>query len=213
MGRYTRGFAIVETMLIVIILVILAGSVYFVYRSNQNASDSLKSLDNTSIIEGDKKAKGQKSTTMPLPAATHEVTVTPYGGSELKLNAPSAWKLVEGDNSKIENTIGSYKYIIAFQITDTDYLKLGAYKADKVLDQATDKAGQTIYIVKAYENIELSACKPSAGKGCSLTQDGRSLFVFVSTPGQQAPGTINFSDSSAGTLVNDLKTIASSLAL
>jgi hypothetical protein len=213
MGRYSRGFAIVETMLIIIILAILAGAVYFVYRSNQNASDTLKSLDNSSIIEGEAKAKDKKNTTEPVTPATHEVTVTPYGGSEITLSAPSGWKLVEGDNSKIENTIGAYKYTVAFQITDTDYLKLGAYKADKVLDQLTDKSGQTIYIVKSYQNIELSACKPADGKGCSLMQDGRSLFVFVSTPGHQAPGTINFSDSSVSTLVNDLKTIASSLNL
>jgi hypothetical protein len=211
MGRYSRGFAIVETMLILIILAILAGAVYFVYRSNQDASDNLKNLDNSSIIEGETKDK--KNTAEPVAPATHEVTVTPYGGSEITLSAPTAWKLVEGDNSKIESTISDHKYIVAFQITDTDYLKLGAYKADKVLDQVTDKSGQTIYIVKSYQNIELSACKPAEGKGCSLMQDGRSLFVFVSTPGHQAPGTINFSDPSASTLVNDLKTITTSLNL
>ncbi|HEX5456749.1 MAG TPA: hypothetical protein VFW77_05325 [Candidatus Saccharimonadales bacterium] len=214
MGRYSRGFAIVETMLIVIILAILAGVVYFVYRSNHNASDSLKNLDNSAIIEGESKDKAKKNTiTEPTMPATHEVTVTPSGGSELKLSVPSAWTLVEGDNGKIENTIGSYKYTIAFQITDMDYLKLGAYKSDKVLAQTTDKSGQAIYIVKTYQNIELSACKPSDGKGCSLMQDGRSLFVFVSTPGQQAPGTIDFSDSSVDTLINDLKTIATSLSI
>lgn len=210
MKNNNKGFAVVETLLITVIAAIIIGAVYYVYKSNQRTSDSLNNVGNSNIIA---KKKGHKNTTQPVAPVLHDITVTPYGGSAIKLSAPSAWALTDGDDSKIENTIGKYKYLVSFQVTEEDYLKLHAYKAGEVLAQTTDKSGQTVYIVKSYDNIELSSCKPSGGKGCSLLQDGKPLFVFASTPGRQAPGVINFSDSSADTLVNDLKTIISNSTL
>lgn len=86
MRNYSKGFAVIETMLFFLIAAILIGTVYYVYRSNKNTSDSLKNVGSNEL-----NVKKPKNSETSAASAQNYISIkewgvrAPYSGS-LTLN-------------------------------------------------------------------------------------------------------------------------------
>jgi len=85
-----KGFAIIETLLLIIALTLIGGVGYYVYSSNKN-TDSIQSAGTKDSVSLSKSKKSPRASTVTL------------GGSYYSFTAPSGWQAV-GDDLDAQDT-------------------------------------------------------------------------------------------------------------
>lgn len=115
------GFAALEAVLIVVIVVLVGGTGYFVYHANKKTNDTLNSA--AKVAQSSPKFAKKKTVaksvapapapTTPAPAATNYLTVAQWG-VEVKMN--DAGKVTYTYNSTCQDVAGSCDSSISLQV-------------------------------------------------------------------------------------------------
>jgi type II secretory pathway pseudopilin PulG len=222
MNKTQKGFALIESLLIVLILVIIGFGGYYVWNSQKQTDKSLSNAEKASQTTTNSTASNS-SGIMPSTSSTPvSLTLTPAGGEKMNLRAPNGWSEVTDFPNKVQRTVKGQLFVLMAQTDDQDMLKLDSYQVNKdnVIAKTTSANGTTIYIVKEGEDsnlakggFDLSTCPPdSSGFGCSPQQNGKYLLMQVmGNVRGQSPAAVPYSGSAFNQYISELLLVIQSM--
>jgi hypothetical protein len=209
-----RGFHLVMIPLLVVIVGIIGFAGWYVWNANKKTDVVLN--DSTKTTNPVKITPTPMST--PTPSNKISLSITDYLWGKIDFQAPEGWYKLSEDGTQIFKTIDGIKYEILFDVQTEDQLKntSAAMNSNEIEATTVTAKGTNMYIVKFNndELIGLSSCKPESKKGCSIKQGDNYLLIYAaSIDPEGGPGSIDFTQPSADTLINDVQEIASTLSL
>ncbi|MEK7059705.1 MAG: hypothetical protein AAB971_03035 [Patescibacteria group bacterium] len=187
-----RGFAAVETILIIVIVAIIGGAGYFVYSSNKKTNDTLNSAAKVAQSSPDSNTKTKsvaKSTQPVLDIKEWDVKIELSPGligTTYKIEGDTAWLSTKDLDSNMtcsqyySSTSPSFQAIVRHSLNDSVELGPGeasitAQEAAKTYVEAFTKVGNYVY---EFSHGNGSPCE---AQSANLLNDFKSAFKTLST--------------------------------